>query len=120
MPLLLRSEENSQRLFFAYYQPRITLKTLSEKAAPPVASQSTKKSLRPSASINGNDFCIIGVFVRWPGKNAEHYFFLDFFVTLFLLRKKVKKAPGQARDDIEESLQFCKGCETTISEKGYQ
>jgi hypothetical protein len=119
MPLLLRSEENSQRLFFAYYQPRITLKTLSEKAAPPVASQSTKQSSCPSTSINGNDFCIIGVFVRWPGKNAEHYFFLDFFVTFFV-KKKSKESPGQARDDIEESLQFCKGCETTISEKGYQ
>jgi len=26
--------------------------------------------------------------VRWPGKKAEHYFFLDFFVSFFVKKKR--------------------------------
>jgi len=29
--------------------------------------------------------------VRWPGKNAEHYFFLDFFVSPELAKDQSRK-----------------------------
>jgi hypothetical protein len=31
------------------------------------------------------------VVVRWPGKTAEHLFFLELFAQLFLSREKVEK-----------------------------
>jgi hypothetical protein len=35
-----------------------------------------------------NKFQSFGVVVRWPGKKAEHSFFLDFFVSFFVKKKE--------------------------------
>jgi hypothetical protein len=36
-------------------------------------------------------FQTIGIFVRWPGKMAEHSFFLDFFLSFFVMKKRKKE-----------------------------
>ena len=47
---------------------------------------------------------IIGVFVRWPGKKAEHSFFLDF---LFLLHQRQKKRKNKCNKLYYEELSPC-------------
>jgi hypothetical protein len=51
---------------------------------------SGRQSLRPSTSIKGNDFCIIGVFMRWPDKQRSICLSL-IFLFLFPSREKEKK-----------------------------
>jgi hypothetical protein len=46
-----------------------------------------------TTTIPINNYPSFGVTVRWPGKKAEHSFFLDFFVTFFVKKKsKVTKS----------------------------
>jgi hypothetical protein len=33
----------------------------------------------------------VGILVRWPGKMAEHSFFLDFFVSFFVKKKRKER-----------------------------
>jgi hypothetical protein len=37
----------------------------------------------------------VGILVRWPGKMAEHSFFLDFFVSFFVKKKEKKENKNQ-------------------------
>jgi len=76
-----------QHLFFAFYQPNFSGSKASEKAVPPVSTDITKRSFVISLQFN-KPGSISGVFARWPGKKAEHSFFLDFFVSFFVKKKR--------------------------------
>jgi hypothetical protein len=42
-----------------------------------------------------SEFQLVGILVRWPGKMAEHSFFLDFFVSFFVMKKRKEENGGK-------------------------
>jgi len=73
---------HQQRLFFAYYKPRITINTLSEKAAPLVAPHNTRRDLRPSTTDTQMTFNYQSLCALARKNGRSHSFFLELLVLL--------------------------------------
>ena len=78
----------SQRLAPPYLKTLITINTFKagHSASRCPAKQAADSCTIPSPTQKNPTFTNSPV--RWPGKKAEHSFFLDFFVTFFVQEKK--------------------------------